>query len=69
VIEGVLTYADTILLEMASNLLAEYRVNPGDFPIGKYPHLIGCLARLGMSPSDRTKPGIEKPKNDEDDFE
>ena len=30
---------------------------------------IGCLARFGMSPSDRTKLGIDKPKDDEDDFE
>ena len=68
-IPGVLTYADTVLLEMASNLLAEYRDDVVGFPIGKYPHLIGCLARFGMSPSDRTKLGVDKPKDDDDDFE
>ena len=68
-IPGVLTYADTIMLELAANLLAEYRVNPVEFQIGKYTHLIGCLARFGMSPSDRNGLGVEKTKDDEDDFE
>jgi len=68
-IPGVLTFADTILLELASNLLTEYRGNPVEFQVGKYTHLIGVLARFGMSPSDRTKLGVEKPKDDEDDFE
>ena len=63
-IQGVLTYADTIILEIASNLLAEYRANPTDFQIGKYLHLIGLLARLGMSPTDRTHLGVVKPKNE-----
>ena len=68
-VEGVLTYADTIMLEVASNLLDEYRQNPVEFQIGKYTHLVGILARFGMSPSDRTKLGVEPPKDDEDDFE
>ena len=68
-VEGVLTYADTIMLELASNLLAEYRESPVEFPIGKYTHLIGVLARFGMSPSDRTKLDISQPRNVEDDFE
>lgn len=69
-IPGVLTFADTIMLEIASNLLTEYRVNPVDFsPVGKYTQLIGLLARFGMSPSDRNKLGVEKPKDDKDDFE
>ena len=68
-IDGVLTFADTLMLEVASNLLAEYRSSPVEFQIGKYTHLIGVLARFGMSPSDRTKLGVEKPKDDEDDFE
>ena len=57
------------MLEMASNLLSEYRESPVEFPIGKYSHLIGCLARFGMSPSDRTKLGVEEPNVDEDAFE
>jgi hypothetical protein len=69
VITGVLTFADTLMLEVASNLLTEYRTNPVEFPIGKYTHLIGTLGRFGMSPSDRTKIGVVKPEVDEDDFE
>jgi hypothetical protein len=78
-IPGVLTFSDTILLEMASDLLAEYRLVRAvpfeDRPKGMRFHstdktiLIGLLARFGMSPSDRTKLGIEKPKDDGDDFE
>lgn len=58
---GVLTGADRATLEVLSNLLAEYRENPKEFAVGKYTHLIGCLARLGMSPADRQKLGTEKP--------
>jgi hypothetical protein len=65
---GVLTGADRITMEVLSNLLVEYRTNPILFPVGKYTHLIGCLARLGMTPADRQKLGVEKPKDGEDDF-
>lgn len=58
---GVLKGADRITLELASNLLAEYRNNPSEFAVGKYTHLIGLLARLGMTPADRQKLGTEKP--------
>jgi phage terminase small subunit len=54
-IPGVITLADGFILEIAASLLAEYRVAPLEFPAGKYVHLIGCLARLGLSPADRTK--------------
>ncbi|GAB3282559.1 hypothetical protein GCM10027347_58860 [Larkinella harenae] len=67
---GVLTASDGPIFEITANLLAEYRADPEAFPVGKYTHLIGCLARLGMSPADRQKLGTEKPKkdNDFDDF-
>lgn len=61
---GVLTGADRVMLEMASNLLAEYRVDPTEFSVGKYTHLIGLLARFGMSPADRQKLSVDKPKED-----
>ncbi len=54
-IEGVVTRADGLILEIAANLLAEYRLSPELFPSKKYAPLIGCLARLGLSPADRTK--------------
>lgn len=64
-IPGVLTGADKQILEVVSNLLAEYRQEPKDFAIGKYTHLIGGLARLGMTPSDRRHIEVEKPKDDD----
>lgn len=56
----VLKGADRISLELAANLLAEYRKDPVEFAVGKYTHLIGLLARLGMTPADRQKLGTEK---------
>ncbi|HEJ2756777.1 TPA: hypothetical protein SL222_006769, partial [Pseudomonas aeruginosa] len=67
-IKGVLTGSDRIILEVTANLLAEYRSNPSEFAVGKYTHLIGNLARLGLTPSDRQKFGLEKPK-EKDEFE
>lgn len=58
---GVLAGADRAMLEMGANLLAEYRKDPPEFAVGKYTHLIGILARLGMSPADRQKLGTAKP--------
>jgi phage terminase small subunit len=52
---GVLTCADRLVLELTCNLIAEYRACPPDFPAAKIGHLIGCLARLGMTPADRQK--------------
>lgn len=61
---GVLAGADRLMLEVVANLLAEYRKDPVEFAVGKYTHLIGVLARLGMSPADRQKLGTEKAKED-----
>lgn len=66
---GVLTGADRIAVEIASNLLVEYRRAPSEFPVGKYTHLIGCLARLGMTPADRQKLGVEKPQDQGNEFD
>jgi hypothetical protein len=67
---GVLKGADRLILEVTSNLLAEYRTAPTEFAVGKYTHMVGCLARLGMSPADRQKLGTEKAAegNEFDDF-
>lgn len=66
---GVLTGADRITMEVLSNLVVEYRRAPSEFPVGKYVHLIGCLARLGMTPADRQKLGVEKAKDDGNEFD
>ena len=56
-IPGVITGADRVLLETLSNLLAEYRKEPDKIPTPRINQMINCLARFGMSPSDRTKLG------------
>lgn len=61
---GVLRGADRLLLEIASELLAEFRADPEAFPAARLGHLVGCLARLGMSPADRQKLGVEKAKEE-----
>jgi len=60
-LKGVLTGADRFVMEVASSLLAEFRSAPTDFKAAKYSHLIGCLARLGLTPADRQKLGTSKP--------
>lgn len=60
-IPGVLTGADRFMMEIASDLMAEYRKSPVEFPAAKYAHLIGVLARFGLSPTDRNKLGVDKP--------
>jgi hypothetical protein len=47
---GVLTSADRLILEIASNLIAQCRRDPQAFPVAKFRHLTGCLSRLGLSP-------------------
>ncbi|MBB4126230.1 hypothetical protein GGR77_001520 [Xanthomonas translucens] len=58
---GVLTGSDRFVMEVAASLLAEFRANRAEFKAAKYAHLIGCLARLGLTPADRQKLGTEKP--------
>ncbi|MCI2243269.1 hypothetical protein L3067_01420 [Xanthomonas sp. PPL568] len=58
---GVLTGSDRFVMEVAASLLAEFRANRAEFKAAKYSHLIGCLARLGLTPADRQKLGTEKP--------
>lgn len=54
---GVLTGADRAMMELASKLLAESRENWVDFSAARMGHLVGILARLGLSPADRQKLG------------
>lgn len=64
---GVLTASERIAFEMLSNLLAEYRAKPAEFPTGKYSHVISLLARLGMTAADRQRLGIRPDDNPEKD--
>jgi hypothetical protein len=61
---GVLTGSDCFMVEISASLLAQYRGDPGAFLASKYSVLIGCLARLGLSPADRQKFGVSEPKPD-----
>lgn len=58
---GVLTGGDRLVLEVTATLLAEFRRDPSEFSAARLGHLIGCLARLGLTPADRQKLGTEKP--------
>lgn len=59
---GVLTASDRFIMEVASSLLAEFRANSTEFKAAKYSHLIGCLARRELTPTDRQKLGAERPQ-------
>jgi P27 family predicted phage terminase small subunit len=64
---GVLTRADRLILEITSNLLAEFRSDPPGFASGKMRIMISCFGRLGMSPSDRAHLSVaEKPTGEYD---
>lgn len=60
---GVLTSADRIPMEMAAVLLAEFRVDRAEFTAAKYARLQSLTAAFGMTPADRSKLSIEKPKD------
>ena len=66
-IPGILTAADTFMVVILANLLSEYLEDPRGFAVGKYTHLIGGFARLGMTPADRNKLMTVEPEV-EDDF-
>jgi len=59
-IPGVLTGADRIMMEVAADLLGEYREDHKKFASAKRGQLVSCLARFGMSPSDRNNLGVVK---------
>ena len=68
---GVLTASERFVFEILSNLMAEYRADPKGFATMKYSTMIGCLAKLGLSPTDRQKLGVtkdDKPANEFEDF-
>ena len=65
---GVLSDADSIIVEIAARLLSELREN-NDLSVGKMSHLIGCLARMGLTPSDRSKVSAPNEKRKKDPWE
>lgn len=65
---GVLTGSDRFLVEIAATLLVQSRNTPETFAASKINVLIGCLARLGLSPADRQKFGVSEAQ-EVDEFE
>ena len=61
---GVLTCADRLVLELVANLIAQFRANPSGFQSARVGHLIGCLARLGMTPIDRQRLSVPAPEKE-----
>ena len=56
----VLTNSDRISLEIAANLLAQFRSKPDEFPAAKLVRLEALLGKFGMTPADRAKVGGKK---------
>lgn len=63
---GVFCRADRICVEIASRLLAEYRLAPLTFPDARLLRLGVLLGSFGMTPADRSRvtvTGADKPPN------
>ena len=63
---GVLAQSDSLAVEMAATLLAEFRSDRAGFPVNKYLRLETLLGKLGMTPSDRAKVNAVKDDAAED---
>lgn len=63
---GVLGDSDRWIVEIAARLMAKLR-DAGELGPGQLAQLVGCLARLGMTPADRSRIGT-KPKSPENPF-
>lgn len=68
-IPGVLTNADGLVLEMGASLLAHFREDRRGFPSARLGHLVGILARLGLSPADRQKVGAAKEEKSDNPYD
>lgn len=60
---GVLTAADWHSVAIASVLYAEFKTDAASMPVARITTLEKLLGKFGMSPSDRAKLSIEKPKD------
>ena len=56
----VLTESDRLSIELAANLLAQFRDNPIEFTAAKLVRLEALLGKFGMTPADRSKVGGKK---------
>jgi len=60
---GVLTSADAFAVEQLSVLLAEFRTIKSELSAQKLARISYYLGQFGMSPGERSKLSIEKPKD------
>lgn len=51
---------DRLALELAAQLLAQFRTDPVEFPAAKLVRLEALLGKFGMTPADRAKVGGKK---------
>jgi len=65
VAHGVLQQSDSIALEIAAALLAQFRADPENFVASRLTRLQSVLAELGMTPSSRSRVVVEKPNKNE----
>lgn len=56
----VLTDSDRLSIELAANLLAQFRDDPLEFTAAKLVRLEALLGKFGMTPADRSKVGGKK---------
>lgn len=56
----VLTDSDRLSIELAANLLAQFRDDPIEFTAAKLVRLEALLGKFGMTPADRSKVGGKK---------
>lgn len=60
---GVFTRADRLSVEVAAKLLWESRTDFANMRDGRVSRLLAILGQFGMTPSERAKLSIEKPKD------
>jgi hypothetical protein len=61
---GVLTGADRLSVEIAANLMVEYRKAPDEMQTSRLTLLNRLLGQFGMTPSDRARLSIPKAGNE-----
>ena len=61
---GVLTSSDRWIMEITSETMAEFREAPRKFSASNKNCLVSMMARLGLTPADRVKLGVDKEKKE-----
>jgi hypothetical protein len=64
-IQGTLRAPHRPILEITARLMAEFRRKFPDMATPRIGQLISCLGRLGLSPVDQQRLGLEKPEEEE----